>query len=172
MSWIARRALKVGFVFSVAIGFTAFTVSGLRDDLLEVYFLGIGGVLLLALVRTTREGGSSAGASDFDGAVADMGRRHPSESGELTLLQDVELSVASAFHLHLRLRPILREIAGHRLWRRYGVDPESEPERARELIGAEAWELVRPERPPPSDGLAPGPPTSHLRIVVEELERI
>jgi hypothetical protein len=172
MSWIARRALKVGFLFSVAIGSVAFAVSGLRDELLDVYLLGMGGVLLLALVRTTREAGSSAGAADFDGAVADMGRRHSSDSGELTLVHDVALSVASAFHLHLRLRPVLREIAGHRLLRRYGVDLEREPERARELIGAEAWELVRPERPPPSDGLAPGPPASAVRTVVEELERI
>ena len=74
MSWIARRAFKVGFLFSVAIGIAAFAVSGLRDALLEVYLLGMGGVLLLALVRTTREGSRPAG-SDFDRAVADLGRR-------------------------------------------------------------------------------------------------
>ena len=56
MSWIAQRAVKVGFLFSAAIGIAAFAVSGLRDELLEAYLLGMGGVLLLALVRTTREG--------------------------------------------------------------------------------------------------------------------
>jgi hypothetical protein len=171
MSWIARRAFKVGFLFSVAMGLAAFTVSGLRDELLEVYLLGMGGVLLLALVRTTREGSLPAG-SDFDRAVADLGGRSPSDSGELAMVHDVQLSVASAFHLHVRLRPILREIAGHRLWRRYGVDLGRDPGRARELMGAEAWELVRPERPPPNDGLASGPPLSDLRLAVEEIERI
>ena len=171
MTWIARRAFKVGFLFSVAVGITAFAVSGLRDVLLEVYLLGMGGVLLLALVRTTREGSLPAG-SDFDRAVADLRGRRSSDSGELTMVHDVQLSVASALHLHVRLRPILREIAAHRLSRRYGVDLDRDPARARELIGAEAWELVRPERPPPNDGLASGVPLSDLRLAVEEIETI
>jgi hypothetical protein len=172
LSWIARRAINLGLVFSAAIAIAAFAVSGLRDALLEVYLLGIGGVLLLALVRTTT--GTAAGivVSDFDRALADMGRRYPSDSGELSLVHDVQQSVASSFHLHTRLRPLLREIAAHRLSMRFGVDLDREHERARELIGGEAWELVRPERPSPSDRLAPGPPASHLSKVVEELERI
>jgi hypothetical protein len=172
MNWIVHRAVKVGLAFSAAIGFAALAISGLRDALLEVYLLGIGGVLLLALVRTTSETGSGTPESDFDLAVADMSRRHPSDSGELTLVNDVQQSVASTFHLHTRLRPVLREIADHRLSMRFGVDLRREPERARELIGAEAWELVRPERPPPSDRLAPGPPVSQLSKVVEQLEGI
>jgi hypothetical protein len=88
------------------------------------------------------------------------------------MVHDVQLSVASALHLHVRLRPILREIAGHRLWSRYGVDLDRDPARARELMGAEVWELVRPERPPPNDGLASGLPLSDLRLAVEEIERI
>jgi len=55
---------------------------------------------------------------------------------------------------------------------RFGVDLDREHERAQELVGGDAWELVRPERPTPSDRLAPGPPASHLNKVVEELERI
>ena len=172
MSWIARRAINLGLVFSAAIAIAAFAVSGLRDALLEVYLLGIGGVLLLALVRTTTGTASGVATSDFDRALADMGRRYPSDSGELSLVHDVQQSVASSFHLHTRLRPLLREIAAHRLSMRFGVDLHREHERARELIGSEAWELVRPERPPPSDRLAPGPPASHLSKVVEELERI
>lgn len=172
MSWIVRRALKLGLVFSAAIAFAAFAIAGLRDALLEIYLLGIGGVLLLALVRTTSESGPGPGASDFDRAVADMSRRYPADSGELSLVNDVQQSVASSFHLHTRLRPILREIAAHRVLLRFGVDLDREQERARELIGADAWELVRPERPPPVDRLAPGPPASHLSKVVEELERI
>jgi hypothetical protein len=127
--------------------------------------------LLLALVRTTSVG-SATGASAFDRAVADMRRRYTSDSVELSLVHDVQQSVASTFHLHTRLRPILREIAAHRLSMRFGVDLDREHERARELIGGDAWELVRPERLPPSDRLAPGPPASHLIKVVEELERI
>jgi hypothetical protein len=172
VNWIARRAINLGLVFSAAIAIAAFAVSGLRDALLEVYLLGIGGVLLLALVRTTSGSGSGIAGSDFDRALADMGRRYPSDSGELSLVHDVQQSVASSFHLHTRLRPLLREIAAHRLSMRFGVDLDREHERARELIGGEAWELVRPERPSSSDRLASGPPASHLSKVVEELERI
>jgi hypothetical protein len=172
MNWVVRRALKLGLAFSAAIGFAALALSGLRDALLEIYLLGIGGVLLLALVRTTSERGPATAASDFDRAVGDMSRRYPSDSGELSLVHDVQQSVASTFHLHMRLRPILREIAAHRLSMRFGVDLDRDHERARELIGSEAWELVRPERPPPRDRLAPGPPALQLSKVVEELERI
>jgi len=172
MTSIAARALKVGFVFSIAVGVTALAVSGARSILLEVYLLGMGGVLLLALVRTTREEEPFADSSDFDRAVAEMSRRHPPDSGELTLVRDVKQSRSSALHLHVRLRPILREIAAHRLWMRFGVDLDREQERARELVGANAWELVRPERLPPSDRLARGPAAADLRVVVEELERL
>lgn len=172
MTSIAARALKVGFVFSIAVGVTALAVSGARSILLEVYLLGMGGVLLLALVRTTREGEPFADSSDFDRALAEMSRRHPSDSGELTLVRDIKQSRSSALHLHVRLRPILREIAAHRLWMRFGVDLDREHERARELIGPNAWELVRPDRLPPNDRLAPGPASAELRIVVDELERI
>ncbi len=171
MNWIARRAFKVGIVFSLAVGFTALAVSGARTLLLDVYLLGVGGVLLLALARVTREGGPSTGASDFDRALAKMSRR-PADSGELTLVRDVKHSTRSALHLHVRLRPLLREIAAHRLWMRFGVDLDREQGRARELIGANAWELVRPERPPPTDRLATGPRLADLRVVVDELERL
>lgn len=171
MSRIVSRAFKVGLAFSAAVGFTALAISGARGILIDVYLLGIGGVLLLALVRTTREEGSSV-SSDFERALAAMARRHPSDSGELTLVNDVQQSTASALHLHVRLRPILREIAAHRLWMRFGVDLDREQQRARELVGAEAWELVRPERPSPGDRLARGPRPARLRVVVEDLERL
>ena len=172
MTSIAARALKVGFVFSIAVGVTALAVSGARSILLEVYLLGMGGVLLLALVRTTREGEPFADSSDFDRALAEMSRRRPSDSGELTLVRDIKQSRSSALHLHVRLRPILCEITAHRLWMRFGVDLDREQERARELIGPNAWELVRPDRLPPDDRLAPGPESADLRVVVDELERI
>jgi hypothetical protein len=171
-NWIVARAFKVGFAFSAAVGFTALAVSGARSILLDAYLLGMGAVLLLALVRTTRDGGQSPGSSDFDRAVAELSRRHPSDSGEPALVNEVEQSLTSAFHLHVRLRPILREIASHRLWMRFGVDLDRDHERARELIRTEAWELVRPERLPPRDRLARGPAVAELRVVVEELERL
>jgi len=171
MNSIVARALKVGFLFSVAVGITALAVSGVGSILLDVYFLGMGGVLLLALVRMTREGQSTV-PSDFDRALEELSRRHPVDSGELALVRDIKQSTISALHLHVRLRPVLREIAVHRLWMRFGVDLDREQARARDLVGANAWELVRPDRPPPGDRLATGPALADLHVVVDELERL
>ena len=171
MTAIVLRAAKVAFVLSVAFGIAAFFSTGFRTVLLDVYLLAMGGVLLLALVRTTRIRTPSAGVSSFDSALERM-RRQPLDSGPLTLTRELDLSTLTAFHLHVRVRPLLREIAAHRLRAHYGVDLYAEPGRARELVGAQAWELVQPDRPPPSDRLAPGPPVSYLREVVTDLERI
>jgi hypothetical protein len=171
MSWITFRALKVGLVVSAAAGVAAVASSGARAIVLDVYLLCLGGVLLLALVRVTRERGPAARASAFDAALAEM-RRPPAESGEPALVRELELSTYSAFHLHARLRPVLREVAAHRLRARYGVELEAEPGRARELVGAAAWELVRPDRPPPADRLSTGPALAELGVVVDELGAI
>ncbi len=171
MRRIVIQAVKVGLAASAALGILAFTSSGLHDVLLDAYLLALGGVLLLALVRTTRAKAPASGLSELERALDRM-KTIPRDSGELALVRDLELSTMSAFHLHVRVRPVLREIAAHRLRKRFGVELESEPERARELIGTAAWELVRPHRPPPADRLAHGPPLSHLRAVVDELERV
>jgi len=171
MNEIVVRAVKVALVVTIAIGIASYFSKGLRTILLDAYLLAMGGVFLLALVRTTRAKAPAPGPSNFDRALVTMHRR-PVDTGALALVRELDLSTLSAFHLHARLRPLLREIASHRLLRRYGVDLDAEPARARELVGAAAWELVRPHRPPPDDRLAPGPPVSHLREVVAELERL
>jgi hypothetical protein len=41
-----------------------------------------------------------------------------------------------------RLRPLLADVAAHRLRREHGVDPASDPESARRLLGDDVWELL------------------------------
>ena len=171
MKWIVARAVKLWLLISIGVGIAAFTSPGLRTLLLDAYLVALGGVILLALVRITLVTAPATDGSQFDRGLAAM-RRSPPDAGELELARELELSRLNAFHLHLRVRPLLREIAAHRLMKRYGIDLDAEPGRARELVGARAWELVRPERPPPRDRLAPGPPLSSLRDVVADLERV
>jgi hypothetical protein len=168
---VVGRAVKLGLLVSVVFGVVAFATSGLGSILLDLYLLAMGGVLLLALVRITRIKAPVEAGSQFDRALGAMRAGHPQQE-ELGLERDVEFSTLNAFHLHLRLRPVLREIAAHRLLKRYGVDLDAEPARARELVGAAAWEVVRPDRPSPRDRLAVGPPLSDLRKVVVDLERL
>src|SRR5207245_1621857 len=60
----------------------------------------------------------------------------------------VDFSLGTAFDVHYRLRPHVRRIAAHRLAAR-GVALDQRPDRAQALLTAEAWELVRPDRPEP-----------------------
>jgi hypothetical protein len=171
VSAVVFRAVKVGLLLTIAGGLALSFTSGLRTVLLDAYLVAIGGVLLLALVRTTRVQAPAGGPSSFDRALANM-RRHPTDSGDLTLVRDLDLSIISALHLHLRVRPLLREIAAHRLRAHYGVDLDGEAARARELVGPAAWEVVRPDRAPPGDRLSAGPPLAYFREVTAELERL
>jgi hypothetical protein len=171
MNRITARAVKWGLVVTAAAGVAALASSGVNAIVLDVYLLSIGAVVLLALVRTTRTYAVPPRSSTFETALAAM-RRTPAESGELTLVRELELSTYNSFHFHARLRPLLRDIAAHRLRSRSGVERDAEAPRARELVGREAWEVVRPDRPPPADRLAPGPTLAELGVVVEELESL
>ena len=81
----------------------------------------------------------------------------------------VRRSVESGLAAHTLLRPVLSEIAEARLARR-GVQLKRDHDEARRLLGPEAWELVRPDRPPPADdaGLAP----RELEAVLDRLEAL
>lgn len=171
MNRITVRAVKWGLLVTAAAGVAALASSGVNAIVLDVYLLCLGGVILLALVRMTRTYAPTPRTSQFDAALAAM-RRVPAESGEPALVRELELSTYNAFHFHSRLRPLLRDVAAHRLRSRYGVELEAEPARARELVGAAAWDVVRPDRPPPSDRMAAGPTVGELRVVVDELEAV
>ena len=171
MNRIRARAVKWGLTVTAAAGIAALASSGAHAIVLDVYLLCIGAVVLLALVRTTRAHTPVQRASPFDAALAAM-RRAPVESGEPALAREVELSTYNALHFYARMRPLLRDIAAHRLRSRYGVELDAEPARARELVGSEAWDIVRPDRCAPDDRLASGPTVDELRVVVDELEAI
>jgi hypothetical protein len=171
MNRIRARAVKWGLVVTAAAGIAAIASSGAHAIVLDVYLVCIGAVVLLALVRTTRTHAPAERGSQFDAVLAAM-RRAPAESSEPALVREVELSTYTAFHYYARLSPLLRDIAAHRLRSHYGVELDAEPARARELVGREAWEVVRPDREPPPDRLAKGPTVEELSVVVDELEAI
>jgi hypothetical protein len=83
----------------------------------------------------------------------------------------VTSGTASAGDLHLRLRPILREVAIDGL-RRHGVELDAQPARAQELLAPATWELVRPDRPPPTDAFARGLAAAQLDSVLDDLEAL
>jgi hypothetical protein len=85
----------------------------------------------------------------------------------------IVIALSNAGDVHWRLRPVLREVAGAALHGR-GVDLDGDAAAARALLGGEAWELVRADRPRPPDVFAPGiPPVALDRVlaVLEDLQR-
>jgi hypothetical protein len=83
----------------------------------------------------------------------------------------VTIATTHAGDLHLRLRPILREIAADGL-RRRGVELDTQPQAAQQLLAPETWELVRPDRPRPDDAFAPGLAPKRLDAVLDDLEAL
>ena len=122
------------------------------------------GVALAALRRAYPPAAPLRAMRTGGGAV----RTHPPTL--LRLEQACVLGIARSFDFHYRLRPRLREIAAARLAARHGVILDAKPEAARRILGDEAWELVRADRPAPEDRLARGVPAGELRSLVEKLE--
>jgi hypothetical protein len=113
---------------------------------------------LVVALPPRRRGAAVRGGSVDEGA------------GDLARLDRiVSTATTGAGDLHLRLRPILREIAADGL-RHGGVDLDAEPEAAQALLAPETWELVRPDRPRPSDAFAPGLRPAQLDAVLDDLE--
>ena len=170
MRLIVRRALSLALLVSVVAGVVSVFTHGRGADVLDGWLLAMGGVLLLALFRVTRLRAAGA-VSPLEQALERMRSPEPAPP-ELALERDLTLSRAIGFHFHVRLRPMFREIAAHRLRRSYGVELDTEPARARELVPAHAWAVVDPERRPPDDRLAPGPSLAEISAVVDDLEKI
>jgi hypothetical protein len=101
---------------------------------------------------------------------AESRRRPPPTLGRLE--HEVALGVAGSFDLHYRLVPRLRALASGLLEARRRAPLDASGGAARTILGDDAWELVRRDRPAPQDRLARGMPPSALERVVAALEAI
>jgi hypothetical protein len=86
--------------------------------------------------------------------------------------REFRLALAYADYAHRTLLPLLRAAAAARLSMRHGIELERQPDAARRLLGEQTWDLVRPDRPPPADGLGPGPQEDEVAAVVARLESL
>lgn len=167
-----RRAVGAAAVAAAGAGAAVLFVPVEDALVLDIYLLVAGALLLAALVGATVRAAASGPASAFELARASRPRT-AGRPRELARLEDqVTLATKMAADVHFRVRPVLREIAAHRLATRHGVTLDRDREQARVLLGEEAWELVRPDREPPRDSLGPGIAAERLRAVVDALERL
>ena len=138
--------------------------NGLAVGLLVVEALG------LALVRGGRSGRCQPTRMLSSGRY---GRRRP-RAPRLRELERIEHDVvqgaANPLDLHRRLRPLLRQIAAHRLTLRHGVALDAGDGHARRLLGDEAWELLRPDRELPDERRGPRLGVHEIEAIVARLE--
>jgi hypothetical protein len=125
---------------------------------------------------------SATRASELE---AELRRRGETPPRPGTLRED-EMAVRFAcarggrWDVHFRLRPLLREVAAHRLRFHRGTEmgggggpAQGVPGRAaRDLLGEQLWELVREDRPEPPRKAGSGIPGRDLERIVRRLEDI
>lgn len=128
---------------------------------LEIVTLVLGGVAMLIVLPDRR-----ARARVRSRPVAPL---RPEDLERLERL--VVTGRSSAAEVHLRLRPLLSEIAAARLSRR-GIRLDRSPSEARASLGDQLWDVVRPDRPRPEHLRGPGISVDELTQMIERLERL
>lgn len=142
-----------------------------RERSVDAYALFFGALVVAWLVEKTRRATGADAPSTYERSLRPPPRRDATRPAGLTQLERiVYLAAVTAFDLHVRLRPRLRTVAVHRLASRRGLQPDAEA--ARDLLGDELSDLLRPDRPRPDDPFAPGMPLERQRAALERIERI
>jgi hypothetical protein len=140
---------------------------------LDVYVLVLGALALAAGASLTRAA-AAPGAEDgplFDRALV-AEPTEPERPAQLARIErEVHLGCANALYFHSGLRTTLRQVVGQRLRTRRGADLDAGSAETRDLLG-DAWDLLRPDRPPPADRYARGVPIAQVAALVDSLERI
>ncbi len=157
-------ALLATFGLVVALALGAPTGAALQAWLLALGTVGLG----IAAVATA-EAAAPARVSQLERALR---RRAPVPERPLQLdrlEREVVLGAGSAFDLHYRLRTTLREVAAQRLSDRRGLELDRA---GPDVLTADTWALLRPDREPPRDRHAIGISLASLERVVTELEAL
>ena len=127
---------------------------------------------LVALVRHAHARGGPEPASRFEQALRKPKPASAQPEELLRMDRELVLGNADADHAHRRLLPLLRATAAARLAARHGIELERRPEAASALLGAEVWELLRPDRQEPADRHGPGLPREQIVAVIERVESL
>jgi hypothetical protein len=164
---VRRHLLDVAVLFTLSSGaclYVSLAVPGDRDLAIHVYLLFLGALLMLVVVSAVGAAVPRARRSELTRALDDR-PAPPAGVPQLAKVErEVTLALGSAYDLHARLLPHLREVAAARL-ERTGRRPGPE------TLGR-WWELLRPDRPEPRERFAPGIREAELRALVADLEKL
>ena len=171
------KRLVAGVVLGTALASAALIVvrvvlPGWKELELDIYVLTVGAMALLAAILATRR----AFPLEEDSALAaalEREDRPPVRPPDLERTERMlSMATTTAFDLHFRLRPVLREVAEQRLADRRGLRLDSGDPRVEAACGEELWEIVRPDREAPDHRFLPGLAPAALLRVVQRLEAI
>jgi hypothetical protein len=157
--------LVILFLFaSLITGYIVAAQPGVRNVALHAYVFFVGGLIMLGVVAAAGDAVPRRKRSELEAALGG-GARPAKRLPEVEKLErEVTLATSSAYDLHYRLLPQLREIAQARLERTgRSMSPAT--------LGR-WWELLRPDRPPPDDRFEKGISESELRALVQDLGRM
>ena len=139
---------------------------------LSIWVVFATATVLLVLNRHTRDRRWPVPPARFEQALR-RPRPQVSQPEELRRMDsELVLGSAEADYANRRLLPLLRSVASARIAARYGFELERRPEAARELLGDDVWELVRPDRPEPENRHGPGVPRQQIVAVIEKVESL
>jgi hypothetical protein len=152
------------FLSSLICGYIALAQPSLRNVTLHVYVFLLGALLMLGIVAAAGDAVPRRQRSELDRVLSEPRHREQRLADLEKTEREVTLATATAYDLHFRLLPHLREIARCRL------------ERTGKTCGPDTlgrwWDLLRPDRPEPDDRFAPGIKQADLRALVSDLERM
>lgn len=146
-----------------------------RSDLAgRTYAAALAGCVLAVAVRGLSlavAGRAGPSFEELTARAADEGAGPP--AGLVSLEMSVRFGASAAGDYHVRLRPLLTDLARQRLAARgVRLDAPRHRERAEALLGPEVYELVRLGVPPPDERFAAGPGAHALEQVTAVLERL
>ena len=159
-----RRIAALSILFTLAAGGALVLAPGHESEVVRGWLIGLAAIGALTAARRI----SSVPSERVP--VRRPWRRHrpPSTEGpeDLQAIRlALDLAQSSEFDLHHRLRPLFAETAEALLAARHLVDLRRSPERVRQLVDPDLWELIGPDRPEPPD-------RGRRRLEPERLERM
>jgi hypothetical protein len=140
------------------------------ERLLAGYVLALAAIALAALTRIAQPAAERRAASPFEQALRQRHERPVRPPELIRTERELTLGMSNAGHAYSRLLPLLREAAAARLAARHGIDLRARPRDAEELLGGDAWELLRPDLAAPEDRNAAGLPIARVEALVGVIE--
>ena len=157
---------------TVALIVLLYLLPGSRELELEIYVLVVGAMATLTAVLAARQAYPVATRSAIAKALEEESREAVAPPELERTERVLTMATSASFDVHFRLRPILREVSEQRLADRHGLVLDSGGERVEALLGADLWEIVRPDREAPRRRFGAGVEPEALAGVIDRLESL